>query len=615
MMSLLTKRGQILVLTVIVIGAVAALAVILNGLVQQNNTFANLRYHQENALELAQAGIDYARWDMNVNLNFTGSTVTLTTGAFITTITQVSANLAEIESTGYSPSQTNPKGRRIIRVNATIDTTNVAFNYGVQVGDGGVTMDNNSVIAGNLFSNGLVLGSGTITGTAEVATGAVLGASHEIQSASPDGDYIFGRVSPELDAAQSFSIGSTNTVTKVSLRLKKACQNNMSNKCPPNLTARILGDSAGSPNENNVVASGTLDQGLVSLNSYGWTDITIDTPATLTGGQTYWIVVSASDVYPAGNNDRYWLWGKDKNQGYGNGLAKYSPDWNTGSPSWTTIVGDLNFRVFVGANTTFLEGVTVDEDVYAYEIRDAEIGDEAFYQVIDASSQVSGSPCPNAACHPDTPAPGLQNLPLSDANIADFKNEAIAGGAITGDFTVDGTSTSLGPKEITGNLVVTNSAQLRVTGTLYVHGTILVDNNAVIYLDPAYGGLSGTVISDDAITSQNNARFCGSGWDVGAGTCDTSQGSYIMLLTVSPKQVVSDPAIAVKNNTQSVIFYAQSGTIALSNNAGLYEAVGYKLHLSENAVVTYEAGLADADFTSGPGASWQVQPGTWREVF
>ncbi|MDP3784872.1 MAG: hypothetical protein Q8R12_02245 [bacterium] len=51
--------------------------------------------------------------------------------------------------------------------------SSVSFNYGIQVGEGGITMGNGSVVVGNVFSNGDIIGNGkdktTITGTAKSA--------------------------------------------------------------------------------------------------------------------------------------------------------------------------------------------------------------------------------------------------------------------------------------------------------------------------------------------------------------------------------------------------------------------------------------------------------------
>lgn len=71
---------------------------------------------------------------------------------------------------------------RDMRTNKTIlkSSNGVSFFYGIQVGDGGVTMGNNTSVVGNLFSNGDINGGGktqsTVTGTA-VAAG-----NHTIQN-------------------------------------------------------------------------------------------------------------------------------------------------------------------------------------------------------------------------------------------------------------------------------------------------------------------------------------------------------------------------------------------------------------------------------------------------
>lgn len=60
---------------------------------------------------------------------------------------------------------------RKVSVVTTISTTGVSFHYGAQVGDGGMTMENNSKIHGNVFSNSNVIanGKGYITDSIIVA--------------------------------------------------------------------------------------------------------------------------------------------------------------------------------------------------------------------------------------------------------------------------------------------------------------------------------------------------------------------------------------------------------------------------------------------------------------
>jgi hypothetical protein len=59
---------------------------------------------------------------------------------------------------------------RKIQVGYSVSTQQISFHYGAQVGEGGMTMRNNAVIKGNVYSNGSVVsGKGYIEGTVIVA--------------------------------------------------------------------------------------------------------------------------------------------------------------------------------------------------------------------------------------------------------------------------------------------------------------------------------------------------------------------------------------------------------------------------------------------------------------
>jgi len=163
---------------------------------------------------------------------------------------------------------------------------------------------------------------------------------------------------------------------------------------------------------------------------------------------------------------------------------------------------------------------------------------------------------------------------------------------------------------VIGNLTVQNGGKLALTGTVHVTGNIILYQNAEVYLDPSYGALSGLIINDGTINVENNVIFCGSGYTPATKVCSTANKSYIMLLSTSS----ADPAINVANNAKAVIFYAANGGIYLKNGAGVFEATGNKLTIEENATVTYESGLANSNFSSGPGASWSIKKGTWQEL-
>lgn len=196
-----------------------------------------------------------------------------------------------------------------------------------------------------------------------------------------------------------------------------------------------------------------------------------------------------------------------------------------------------------------------------------------------------------------------QSLPISEEEINGWKNNAILGGIEPGDYVVAGNATIyLGPKKIEGNLTIDNGAILILTGSLWVAGDISVYNGATVILDPGYGSASGVVISDGNILVSNGSIMGGSG----------SDGSYIMFLSTSDSTMLSKPAIYVKNNAQGAIFYASNGMVRLANNVNIREVTAWQIYLDNNAEVTYESGLANALFSSGPGGSWRI--GKWKEI-
>src|SRR3989344_5883135 len=117
----------------------------------------------------AEAGIEDAIYRVRYNLN-TGISNTVTIGDFTATTTVVTAgNTKTIAAQGG--------GHNVIRnaqTTLTVDTSEADFFYGVQVGEGGVEMDQNSTIIGSIYSNGNVIGSSgaRIAGDAWIAGGA-----------------------------------------------------------------------------------------------------------------------------------------------------------------------------------------------------------------------------------------------------------------------------------------------------------------------------------------------------------------------------------------------------------------------------------------------------------
>lgn len=458
-------------------------------------------------------------------------------------------------------------------------TDSVSFYYGVQVGEGGLMMSNNSQVQGSVYSNGSIQGGSgaVITGDAWVAS---LAAGVDQESAINNSDFKFGQTSPQIDAAQSFTPNISDRLTKISLLLKKTGS-------PGNKTVRILTDNNSSPSKNLVAsgAYGTLIASQVSQNNYSWVDVTLNTPPNLSVGVKYWIAIDAS-----ADNDDYFWWAKDSNDTYTGGTGKYSANWNAVSPVWSAANGDFGFRAWLGGISNLLSGLVINGNAHANTINSCAISSDAYFQTI-SDSTVGGTQYPNS------PDPGMENMPISESNIADWKAVAEDGGAINGNYTlINGAIDSLGPKKIIGNLIISNNADLTITGTVYVTGTINISNGGKLRLGANYGESSGIVLSDGAISVSNNSVF----YTNGAGT-------YLMLLSDA-----TGTAINISNNANTVIFYATRGIANVANNAALKEVTAYGINLSNGAQVTYESGLASAKFSSGSGATWEIE--SWKEI-
>lgn len=188
-----------------------------------------------------------------------------------------------------------------------------------------------------------------------------------------------------------------------------------------------------------------------------------------------------------------------------------------------------------------------------------------------------------------------QPLPIPQSQINDWKNET-TGNVITGDVTVSGSQT-MGPAEITGNLIFSNHATLTLTGTVYVQGNITLGNTDTIQLSSSYGTLGGVLLADGAINTGNGNTFSGSG----------QTGSYILFLSTN----ASDSAIIISNNSGGGVFYTSAGGESLSNNVSVVELTGYKVTMGNNSKIQYSNGVVNIYFSGGPGGSWKVT--SWQE--
>lgn len=466
----------------------------------------------------------------------------------------------------------------------------VAFYYGLQVGSGGIVFNNSAGVNGNVYSNGDISGATNafISGTAIAASYALVSnQQNDIPSIPPD-SVTFGNSQSTEDFAQSFQLSTTSPLNKIEVYIKKTGG-------PSNATVRIVRDVSGTPDDDHIT-TGTLSASQVT-GSYGWVNVTFSNTPSLLASTTYWFVIdastNASKYYTIAANSSY-VFGVGKVGSYGGAFSDTSPAGLDGY-----------FKIYVGGVNATISDVTVGlgsvGDAHAHTVEDSTIAGNLYCQT------GSGN---NKPCDTSRSDPPPQNFPISDGNIAFWKEQAEAGGVISGDYTPTGASSSLGPKKITGNFTLTDDHVLTLTGTVYVVGNITVENDAKVIVSSSYGGGSGVVVADGWIHVGNNGGLSGSG----------SPGSYVMFLsTLSCDGTTGanncghhDGAVDLHNGATGAIFYAGRGLIFFHNGAVAKQLTAQKIRLEESATVTYETGLINTIFTNGPSGGWNLIE--WREI-
>lgn len=238
-----------------------------------------------------------------------------------------------------------------------------------------------------------------------------------------------------------------------------------------------------------------------------------------------------------------------------------------------------------------IKDIRVDQNAAAAHFDNCSVGGTASYvtsftNCVASSTQVIGA------------APSFQPFPITQTQIDNWKAQALAGGELNGYSLANNSSGTLGPKKINGNITLGNTSTLTLNGTVWVTGTIGFGNTDQIRLGSGYGEASGVLIVDGAVDVGNSATFVGSG----------QAGSYLMLMSLFGP----GDAIDIGNSASGAIFYAPNGIIDVGNGLSLYEATGYGLRVGNNGSIAYESGLANAQFSSGPGGAFIMK--SWKET-
>ncbi|MBI3342041.1 hypothetical protein HY024_02875 [Candidatus Curtissbacteria bacterium] len=223
------------------------------------------------------------------------------------------------------------------------------------------------------------------------------------------------------------------------------------------------------------------------------------------------------------------------------------------------------------------------------------------------SSQIQGDAYTvGTISSPDPSVTGLkrENQTASDMptiNYQEWVDAASANGTIDCSPTCTiSNDASIGPKKYSGNLNISNNAIVTITGPIYVTGDLTISQGGTqIKLAESFGSTSTTLLVDGKISISQGATFF---------TTSASPKGYVL---VASRSTASD-SITLSNQGVNAIIYTLSGGANLSQSAHTTSLVAYSLNLSNSASLTYDQGLAGAEFSTGPGGSWQLKKGTYR---
>ena len=528
----------------------------------------------EEALYRLKTGRDLSASE---NLDLAGGSATINTGDFgdekIVTIASTVENF-----------------ERNLQVKVT-QGVGVSFNYGTQAGQGGFEMSGGAGIYGNVYSNGDIVGSGSpfITGSAAVAN-----TSDPVAHQSNNGDVApaysvnYGGNTTPQDAAMSFRVFTSTPVTSIRFYIKK---NN--NSWMNNTTVRIVTDNSGSPSQTTV-ASGTISASQVTT-AYNYLSVPFASNPVLNQNTTYWIVFDTATTW----GNYYTL--AATNDTYTNGVMKSgtwsSGTWNSTSPATL----DAYFELYVGGDTGLISGVSVGSDggdAWAHDVKNSTVLGKIYCQ---------GGSGNNKSCDTSRADPVQQPMPISDGNIEEWKNVAEAGEIFNGDKIYSGDDNEIiGPMKIDGDLEISDGATLTLAGTVWVTGNVTLTGAGEIKLGANYGAESGILVADGRIDMQDGGTMQGSG----------TTGSYLLAVTTSEcpysGSCGGNPAISVSGGTGSVVLNAQNGNLEFTGGADAKQITAKKVIMDGGTTVSYESGLANINFYSGPSGSYNLI--SWDEV-
>lgn len=570
---------------------------------------------------------------------------------------------------------TNASGATEINVNGNSGVTTrsakgvfsagsgVSLSYSAQIGTGGVIIESGT-INGSVYSNGnitMTQASAIITGSATVA-GSPYPLVDQSNSAVSSTDLEFGKTTALQDVAQGFQVSTTTSITFLRVYLKKTGG-------VGDITLRIVSNSGSNPG-GTTVASKNISASIVST-SFAYIPVPLSSPVALTPGTQYWLVLD----YGSNSSTKYYTT-KVSTDTYANGVAKRGSWSSSTGGTWNAVTpatGDMFFDIYAGGTMNKIEGISQYNKIrigtgsvgnaWAYEVKNADIASSLYCQSNTYTYTLSTGAV--KSCTNQT-SPPVVGYPISDANITEWKAvvtdaTTISGGwtktsslttnylgttttslrRINGNLTIGGGGTAtFGDLYVTGNLVVEGGATfnadnlkvdgnvtissgvatigntkvggqtviqapLYLKGKLWSVGLVKVEGGGRLRLDSSVGTSDGLFISDGRIEVISGGNFDGSG----------VSGSYLVgISTVGCPGSCggSSEAVKIEGGAGAVSIFAPYGKVLVDGGSSLKQVTALQLHLKGGSSITYESGLVDIDFESGPSSGWVVE--SWDEV-
>lgn len=254
-----------------------------------------------------------------------------------------------------------------------------------------------------------------------------------------------------------------------------------------------------------------------------------------------------------------------------------------------------------------IEGINVAGDAHAHSITDSTIVGDAYYFDVFQNSIAF-------ALHPNSPDLPPADLPITDELIDEWKNAATSTVVSSPCPYLIEDDVTIGPLKITCDVEIKGNIDVILNGAIWVIGDLKIEGTPDIIISSSIGDKSIPIVVDNPndrltssrITLQNSTSFVGS---------PLGTNSYILLVSQnnSAENGGSEKAITAGNSVNGdLLLYAGHGEIELSNNVDLKEVSGYRIRLKNSAEVTYESGLADSLFTTGPSGGYTIN--SWDEV-